>query len=253
MSTASTASAARADSVERGAGEPDAVVVVAMDDEAAPVIERATAVGPEQEHAGVARRTLTLGRREVLLLRSGIGLVNAAAALAAVLAAGVRAPVVSAGTAGGLGVAVRVGDVVVGTHYVHAGADATAFGYAVGQVPGMPARYEGDPALISRLTGPEAVATGWAVRAGLVVSSDSFVTAAQVETVRAAFPAALSTDMESLALAQVCHRYGVPFASARGVSDLCGPAADADFLTHVDDAADRSADVLLAALVGLEA
>ena len=51
---------------------------------------------------------------------------------------------VSAGSAGGLGVGVRVGDVVVGSSYVLADADARAFGYVLGQVPGMPASYPAD-------------------------------------------------------------------------------------------------------------
>jgi adenosylhomocysteine nucleosidase len=55
--------------------------------------------------------------------------------------------------------------------------------------------------------------------------------------------------MESSALAQTCASLGAPFPAIRGISDLCGPASDADFLTHVDDAADRSAEVA-AAVVG---
>ena len=52
---------------------------------------------------------------------------------------------------------------------------------------------------------------------------------------------ALATDMEPAVLAHTCHLYDVPFRSVRGISDLCGPHADKDFKTHVDDAADRSA------------
>jgi adenosylhomocysteine nucleosidase len=78
-----------------------------------------------------------------------------------------------------------------------------------------------------------------------MVSGDSFVTAVNVAEVRAAFPAALSTDMESTAIAQVCHSHGVPFVSVRGISDLCGPAADQDFHMAVEEVAARAADVVL--------
>jgi adenosylhomocysteine nucleosidase len=81
-----------------------------------------------------------------------------------------------------------------------------------------------------------------------MVAGDSFVTAANVGSVRADFPRALSTDMETTALAQVAHSYAVPFLSVRGISDLCGPAADQDFHLAVDEAAARSARTVTAIL-----
>ena len=89
---------------------------------------------------------------------------------------------------------------------------------------------------------------GFRVLAGTMLSGDTFIDASTVEAIRASFPDALSTDMESAALAHTCHLYGVPFLSVRGISDLCGPAAGADFLVHVDDAASRSAIVVIGAL-----
>jgi adenosylhomocysteine nucleosidase len=86
------------------------------------------------------------------------------------------------------------------------------------------------------------------VLAGTMISGDAFIDASTVDAIRTAFPGALSTDMESAALAHTSHLYGVPFLSVRGISDLCGPSAGADFLTHVDDAAERSARVVIGAL-----
>ncbi|HUX71121.1 MAG TPA: 5'-methylthioadenosine/S-adenosylhomocysteine nucleosidase, partial [Cellulomonadaceae bacterium] len=156
------------------------------------------------------------------------------------------------GSAGGLGADVRVGDVVVGSEYVYSGADARAFGYALGQVPGMPAVYHGDQALLEAAvhvdTRQDAAEPSLRVLSGTMLAGDAFVDAGMVDGLRASFPTALSTDMESTALAQTCHLYGVPFLSVRGISDLCGPAADADFQQHVDDAAERSATVVIRAL-----
>ena len=59
---------------------------------------------------------------------------------------------------------------------------------------------------------------------------------------------ALATDMEPAALAHTCHLYDVPFLSVRGISDLCGPHAGKDFKTQVDDAADRSATIVIGTL-----
>lgn len=227
----------------------DAAVVVAMDDEAAPFLERASRVGDPVAVGGAVERLLEVEGRAVLLVRTGVGLVNAAAAVAVVIATARPRVVVSAGSAGGLGRDVRVGDVVVGERYVYSAADAQAFGYAFGQVPGMPETYPADGALVAAMVGAgQQAAPDLTLRAGTVLSSDTFVDAARVEPLRTAFPDALSTDMESTALAHACFSHATAFVSVRGVSDLCGPAADGDFLTHVDDAADRSARVVLAAL-----
>ncbi|HWS59253.1 MAG TPA: 5'-methylthioadenosine/S-adenosylhomocysteine nucleosidase [Actinotalea sp.] len=226
----------------------DAVVVTAMADESAPFLERAERVGDAVRVAHAVQRTLTVRGREVLLVQCGIGLVNAASATAVAIHLSAPRTVISAGSAGGMGAAVRVGDVVVGDRYVYAGADARAFGYALGQVPGMPPVYEGHPELVAA-AGAEH--PGLRVHIGTMLSGDSFVDATSVDAVREAFPHALSTDMESTALAQTAHVHGVPFVSVRGVSDLCGPVAGEDFLAHVDDAAVRSADVVLRLLAAL--
>jgi adenosylhomocysteine nucleosidase len=233
--------------------EVEVVVQVAMPDEAAPFLARAQEVGTPTTVGGAEHHLLRLGGRAVLLVRGGIGLANAASAASAALVlltaargGAVPSALVSAGTAGGVQAGVHVGDVVVGSEHVYTNADARAFGYALGQVPGMPATYHGDQALRGAALGADA--GDLTVRAGLMLSSDAFVDATLVGPVREQFPGGLSTDMETTALAQVAHVYGVPFLAVRGISDLCGPAGADDFLTHVDDAAERSAAVVLAML-----
>ena len=196
------------------------------------------------------------GPRELVLVRSGIGLVAAASALATALTRLAPAVVLSAGTTGGLGRAVEVGDVCVSTTLAYTDADATAFGYAYGQTPGQPAVFEADAAVLARVeeVGPAALRASTAssggarIRAGQMLAGNSFVTAANVGRARELFPGAVSTDMESTALAQVAASAGIPFASVRGVSDLCGPEAGQDFHIGAHEAAARSAAVVLAAL-----
>ncbi|WP_370526239.1 5'-methylthioadenosine/S-adenosylhomocysteine nucleosidase [Cellulomonas sp. JH27-2] len=218
----------------------DAVVVAAMADEAAPFLARAEAVGPTTRVGHAEHTPLTFAGRSVVLVRCGIGLVNAAAALAVVIQTARPRAVISTGSAGGVGLHVRVGDVVVGSHYLYSGADARAFGYQLGQVPGMPEVYRAEQALHDVAMAARVDST---LVTGTVISGDMFIDAERIDAVRAQFPTAVSTDMESAALAHTAHLYGVPFVSVRGISDLCGPIDD--HLTHVDDAADRSADVVI--------
>ena len=119
-------------------GTIDAVVIVAMAEEAAPFLAAATATAPPVTVGKALQYRLTLAGREVLLVQGGIGLVNAAGATtAAILAARTTDPtatplVISAGSAGGVGVEVRVGEVVIGGDCLNSDADAQAFGYALG-------------------------------------------------------------------------------------------------------------------------
>lgn len=229
---------------------PAAIVLVAMDEEAEPFLAEAGTDSEPRAVGNALQWDLEIGGRPILLVRTGIGLVNAAGGLTAAILrareAGGSPLVVSAGSAGGLGEEVRVGDVVLGAEYVQTDADARAFGYALGQVPGMPARYSGHgSALAAEL--PDRLPTGEALvlRRGLIVSSDTFVSSDHVDRVRAAFPGALATDMESVALAQTAFVHGLEFVSVRGISDLCAPG---EFEAHIDGAADRSAAVVLSLL-----
>lgn len=170
-----------------------------------------------------------------LVAITGIGLANAAAGAArALMFAGDADLVIAAGTCGGLHPDIEVGDIAVATNAIYSMADATAFGYEPGQVPGMPVSY--DALNIGKLDMPHMT--------GRVISADAFITAANVEQARGRFPEAIATDMETSAMAQTCFAASVPWASLRAVSDLCGPAAGQDF--HIDGelAAQRSFDAI---------
>ena len=189
----------------------------------------------------------------VLLVRSKIGGTNAAAALTSVISLVSKQPrlVVSAGTAGGLKSGIAVGDVCVSTTLAYTDADATAFGYVRGQLPGMPATYSSDDvardmalAASPALNAATPTSANAKIYSGQMLAGNSFVTAANVGDTRTAFPEAISTDMESTPLAQVCEAYSLPFIAVRGVSDLCGPEAGEDFHIGVDEAAARSAAVV---------
>jgi len=189
----------------------------------------------------------------VLLVRSKIGGTNATAALTSVISLVSKQPrlVVSAGTAGGLKSGIAVGDVCVSTTLAYTDADATAFGYVRGQLPGMPATYSSDDvardmalAASPALNAATPTSANAKIYSGQMLAGNSFVTAANVGDTRTAFPEAISTDMESTPLAQVCEAYSLPFIAVRGVSDLCGPEAGEDFHIGVDEAAARSAAVV---------
>jgi adenosylhomocysteine nucleosidase len=142
-------------------------------------------------------------------------------------------------------------DVVAGAEVIYHDVDCGP-GNKPGQVQGLPPSFAGDPRLLACAKSIRAESK---VAAGLICSGDQFVTdREQLEAIKARHPAGLAVDMESGALAQVCHLYGVPFLSFRILSDT--PGAKGHFNQYMDfwrTMADRSFAVTEAFLTALPA
>lgn len=154
------------------------------------------------------------GRQDIVLQKCGIGKVNAAIGATEMLRDHRPDLIVSSGCAGGASTSLQVMDVVAASacvyHDVYCGDNAS-----YGQVLGMPARFEAPENLIAKaLRIPR-------VKAGLTVSGDWFVDSKEkMREILSHFPDAMAVDMESCAIAQACHRAGVPFISFRVISDV---------------------------------
>ncbi|ATG52890.1 5'-methylthioadenosine/S-adenosylhomocysteine nucleosidase [Brachybacterium vulturis] len=233
------------------------LVLVAMPEEAAPLLARL--VGAEDLQppfgTGVAARRGLLAGLDTVVLTTGIGIAAAAAAATWGILATAPGLVLAAGSCGGLAADVEVGTLIVGETFTYSIADATAFGYAPGQVPGGPVRFEAVPRWVDaaeqaalRADGQD---EGRGVRRGLMLSGDAFVTAQIAAPMRERFPTALSADMETTASARTAEALGVPFVAVRAVSDLCGPAAGQQFHLELDVVAEISARAVQQLAAGL--
>lgn len=192
---------------------------------------------------GHAQQRFALGAldgHDVLLVKSGIGLANSASATARALTLVDTPIIIAAGTTGGLAADINVSNIAAGTSTIYSQADATAFGYAMGQVPQMPEDYRSSDETVARVA-LLAKSDALTVMTGRVLSSDSFITAPIAQPMREKFPDAIGADMETCAMAEVAWSSGVDWVSLRAVSDLCGPAADQDFHMDSEKAAGISA------------
>jgi adenosylhomocysteine nucleosidase len=220
------------------------LVLAAMAEEAAPLVARLEGAQtvPTPFAAPVTAVRGQLAARPVLVVTTGIGVAAAtAAATWGILSAG-PAVVIAAGSCGGLAADVEVGTLIVGEQFRWSIADATAFGYAPGQVPGGPVQHEAAPGWVEQAeTAAHRAAGDAGHRRGLMLSGDAFVTADLAAGMRDRFPAALSADMETTASARTAEALGVPFVALRAVSDLCGPAAGQQFHLELDVVAEISA------------
>ncbi|HJC69525.1 MAG TPA: 5'-methylthioadenosine/S-adenosylhomocysteine nucleosidase [Candidatus Brachybacterium intestinipullorum] len=231
------------------------LVLVAMEEEAAPLTSRLTDpdVLATPFAAGVSAVRGRLAGVETVVVTTGIGVAAATAAATWGILTLSPGLVVAAGSCGGLAADVEVGTVIVGESFAWSIADATAFGYAPGQLPGGPERIVAEKAWTDRAERAARCDAAAAVRRGLMLSGDAFVTAPLADPMRERFPGALSTDMETAASARTAEALGMPFVALRAVSDLCGPAAGQQFHLELDVVAETSAravEALAADLAG---
>ena len=192
-------------------------IIIAMDKEFRRISELLDGLKTEED-GGRTFVTGSLGNNELVLHQCGIGKVNAAVGVSELIRRYNPDLVVSTGCAGGGCTDIEVMDVVVSTelayHDVYCG---EAIGKTVyGQVQGMPARYKSPSNIveIAKSVSPR-------VHSGLIVTGDWFVDSREkMREIVGHFPEAAAVDMESAAIAQTCHIYGIPFISFRVISDI---------------------------------
>lgn len=202
-----------------------------------------------QEHtiAGYTLFTGTMHDVDVVLLKSGIGKVNAAIGTTLMLQEFEPTCVINTGSAGGFAEDLNVGDVVISTEVRHHDVDVTIFGYEPGQVPGLPAGFTPDNFLadvaercIARMEGIKTVQ-------GLIATGDSFMNCPErVAKTRENFPSMKAVEMEAAAIAQTCHQFDIPFIVIRALSDIAGKESNLSFEQFLVVAAKHSAEMVMA-------
>ena len=162
----------------------------------------------------------TVGKHDVIAMQCGIGKVNAAMGALTLVNAFLPDFIINSGVAGGADMAVSVMDVVAGVrvayHDVWCGPESE-----LGQVQGLPLYFEGSKRLLDLIPEREDI------HRGLICSGDQFIDKKEdVSRIKGIFPDVLAVDMESGAIAQVCHLSGVPFLALRVISDSPGASHD---------------------------
>ena len=177
--------------------------------------------------------------KEVVVVRSGIGKVNAAVCTQILVDEfGVDA-VINTGIAGSLDAKIDIGDIVLSTDVVHHDMDAVQFGYEPGQVPQMDVfSFTADQTLVeqAKLVCGE-VNPDISVHCGRIVSGDQFVADREVKERIAGQFHGLCTEMEGAAIAQTSYLNHVPFVIIRAISDKADDSASMDYPVFEEKAA----------------
>src|SRR5574344_1555593 len=178
---------------------------------------------------------------EIVLCQCGIGKVNAAINTTQFIAQHHPDCIISTGVAGGIDNTLHVMDVVVAHETVYHDVWCGE-GNEVGQVQGLPARFEGNKILYDCAMSLNNKVPS-RIHGGLTCTGDRFITnRTELDDIKRQFPEGLAVDMESAAIAQTCYLHNVPFISFRIVSDTPGATSNhanqyKDFWKSLSDSA----------------
>lgn len=198
------------------------------------------------DKAGMEFYTGTLKGVDVVIVRSGIGKVNAG--LCAQILADVFqvTHIINTGVAGSLNAKLDIGDILISRDALYHDVDVRIFGYQLGEVPQMGCReFKADKAMIeAAVSSCKEVNPDIHVEVGRILSGDQFISdKAKKETLIADFQGDC-TEMEGAAIAHSAYLNKIPFVIIRAISDKADDSAEMDYPTFEREAAKHSAKLV---------
>ncbi len=182
----------------------------------------------------------------VVVVRCGIGKVNASLCVQILADLFAVTHVINTGVAGSLNAELDIGDILISKDAVHHDVDVRVFGYALGEVPQMGVReFPADAQMAQKAVelcaqvNPEIH-----VRLGRVVSGDQFISDSAVKEHLIADFQGDCAEMEGASIAQGAYLNGLPFLIIRAISDKADHSAEMDYPTFERAAAQHSAKLV---------
>lgn len=189
---------------------------------------------------------------DVVVVKCGIGKVAASVATTVMIDRFSPDFVVNTGSAGGFDKELNIGDLVIGSGVQHHDVDVTHFGYARGQVFGMPDIYPCDERLITAAEDAAEQALHVTTKRGLICTGDSFIGCDEAASrLRDLFPAMCAVEMEGAAIGQTCFMLDTPFLVIRSLSDIAGKTSSVSFKSYLETAAKNSAELVMGMIKSL--
>ncbi len=213
-------------------------IIGAMENEVADFLLVAE-VKKEEKIGGLTFYNLEYENKEFILVKSGVGKVNAAIAATILIVKYQVDLIISTGIAGGMK-PLKMTDICLITKLKYNDVNATTFGYAFGQVPGEKPYFLTDNTLNLKV---EKIINdlGYKVNKVTSLTSDTFMTYLpdNVEEVSC-------FEMESCAIAHVASHFDVKTLVLRYISDVIGEESQIENYTKFEDEmAKRSANICL--------
>lgn len=205
-------------------------IIGAMEEEVAGLKEKMV-VEQTIQRASMEFLKGSLEGKPVVVVRCGIGKVNAAICTQILVDEFHVDAIVNTGIAGSLKNEINIGDIVLSTDTMQHDMDATGFGYEYGIIPRMETScFQSDEKLMALAKECcERVNPDISVFTGRVVSGDQFISdKAKKDWISEHFQG-FCTEMEGAAIAQAAYLNQVPFLIIRAISDKADNSAQMDY------------------------
>ena len=205
-------------------------IIGAMDEEVSRLKEKMN-VSKVEKKAGMEFFQGELSGKEAVIVKSGIGKVNAGICTQILVDDFSVDAVINTGVAGSLKNEINIGDIVLSKDALQHDMDATGFGYEPGVIPRMEESiFKGDETLIQVAKEVnENVNAEISTFVGRVVSGDQFISDHAKKTELVENFAGYCTEMEGAAIAQTAYLNGIPFLVIRAISDKADHSAEMDY------------------------
>ncbi len=195
----------------------------------------------------------TIRGKEVVVVRSGIGKVNAGICTQ-ILADDYQVDgIINTGIAGSLRADINIGDIVISTDAVQHDMDAVAFGYPKGQIPRMEVLAFQSDARLAELAESSChkALPELGVFRGRVASGDEFVAKQERKDAIVEEFQAYCCEMEGAAIAQAAYLNQIPFVIIRAISDKADDSAHMDYPAFEAMAIENSVKLIMEMVVNL--
>ena len=171
--------------------------------------------------------------KDVVVVRSGIGKVNAGICAQILVDRFHVDTLINTGIAGSLDARIDIGDLVISTDALHHDMDAVNFGYEPGQIPRMDVlAFPADEELVKKAVEANKKANPEIhTFTGRVASGDQFIAAGDVKDKIAESFHPLCVEMEGAGIAQAAYLNKVSYVIIRAISDKADNSATMDYPT----------------------
>lgn len=196
-----------------------------------------------EKRAGMEFFEGSLNGAKVVIVRSGVGKVNAALCTQILADLFQVTHIINTGVAGSLNAKLDIGDILISTGALHHDVDATIFGYQPGEVPQLGIReFPADEQLVKlACEACEKVNPDIKAIPGRVVSGDQFISSKEVKTHLIEAFHGDCAEMEGAAIAHGAYLNNIPFVIIRAISDKADDSAEMDYPVFEAAAAKHSA------------
>ena len=226
-------------------------IICAMEEELAP-LKRIMSIKESRTKARMEFIEGTLEEKDVVMVISGIGKVNAAVC-AQILADDYHVThLINVGVAGGVKENIQPMDVVVAKALLQHDMDVTAFGLKRGEIPRFESSlFQSDEKLTALALKGSRKNEDYTTHEGIIVSGDQFISSKEkIEDLLETFDAA-ACEMEGAAIAQAADLNHIPFTVIRAISDNANTGASMDYEKFKDLAVENTVSILTYVLKNL--